>query len=69
MSQIVIFSKKKRRVGDVIQLGHRNGGLPSTGRVVGLVEDNPKYHDQVVHGHKELVNTGIDYYLVEVKGD
>ena len=67
MKQIIIFSQKKRRVGDVIQLGHRNGGIPSTGRVVGLVEDDPKYHNQKVCGHDELVNTGKDYYYVQVR--
>jgi hypothetical protein len=67
MTQIVIFSQKKRRVGDVIQLGNRNGGMPSTGRVVGLMEDDPKYHNQQVCGHSEPVNTGTGYYLVEVR--
>jgi hypothetical protein len=67
MKRIIIFSAKKRRVGDVIQLGNRNGGMPSTGRVVGLMEDDPKHHNQQVCGHSEHVNTGKDYYYVEVR--
>ena len=67
MTRIIIYSTKKRRIGDVIQLGNRKGGMPSTGRVVGLVSDNPKYHNQQVCGHDEPVNTGKDYYYVEVR--
>jgi hypothetical protein len=67
MKRIIIFSAKKRRVGDVIQLGNRNGGMPSTGRVVGLMEDDPRYHNQKVCGHSEPVNSGKDYYYVEVR--
>jgi hypothetical protein len=65
--KIIIFSKKKRRVGEVIQLSNRTGGLPSTGRVVGLVEDDPKFHNQKVCGHTEPVNSGKDYYVIEVR--
>jgi hypothetical protein len=67
MKRIIIFSAKKRRVGDVIQLGNRNGGMPSTGRVVGLMEDDPRYHNQKVCGHDEPVNSGVGYYYVEVR--
>lgn len=69
MMQIIIFSKKKRKVGDTIDLKHRENGSSCKGTVVGFVEDNPKYHNQPVCGHKEPVNTGRDYYLVETKGD
>jgi len=63
--QIIIFSTRKRKIGDAIELKHRENGSSRNGRVVGLVEDNPKYHNQPVHG-RGLVNTGKDYYVVEI---
>ena len=64
---IIIFSTKKHKIGDSIQLGNRQNDRSSKGVVIGLCEDNPKYKGHKVCGHKELVNTGKDYYYVEIR--
>jgi len=63
---IIIFSTKKRNIGDCIKLGARNGNN-SEGVIVGKCEDNPKYQNQKVCGHNEPVNSGKDYYIMEIK--
>ncbi len=64
--KIIIFSPKKRNIGDKIKLGNYDGHI-SEGVVVGLVRDNPKYQGHKVCGHSKLVNTGEDYYEIEVR--
>ena len=63
---IIIFSTKKHKIGDSIQLGNRQNDRSSKGVVIGLCEDDPKYKNKVVE-HLKLINTGCDYYIIEVK--
>jgi hypothetical protein len=63
--KIIIFSTKERRIGELIYIKSKHSDLTRVGRVVRLLEDDPKYKDQNVHG-AGLVNTGKNYYEVEL---
>jgi hypothetical protein len=63
--KIIIFSTKERQIGDQIYVKSRHNDSTRIGHVVRLLEDDPKYKDQDVHG-AGLVNTGKNYYEVEL---
>lgn len=60
-----VFSKNKHSVGDTIELIERDTKERKEATVIGLCEEDPKYHKTMPSG--QLVNGGKDYYKVEVK--
>lgn len=66
MSIITIFSKKQRNIGDIVTVIHKEHNNSITGIVTGLLEHNPKYQNHKITASR-TVNTGKDYYLVDIE--
>jgi hypothetical protein len=63
--KIIIYSKKERKIGDTMTIGCVGEDFHAKGKVVRLVSEDKRYHNQRLCGGK-VINSADNFYEVEV---
>jgi hypothetical protein len=65
-ASFTIYRKGNTRIGERVQVTDQAGNVLAHGRVARHMADDQKYQNQYAHGINTPVNTGKDYYQIQI---